>query len=78
MIKINKPNRYTTCDSCDKHTSLMLEFTIGNSSPNKLTLCEDCANSLSNVFYDFVRSDCIKPLKYNENTSCVQEVEDEI
>lgn len=57
MIKVReilKSEKVCSCDNCNRIMPLVLEYSFSDDKDkeyNKLTLCEDCGNAMSNMFY---------------------------
>lgn len=73
MIKINyifqKDKIKYSCDNCNKELPVILEYSFYNNKSkeyNKLILCEDCGNAMSNMFYKVIKNE--ESFKYeNDN-----------
>ncbi|EHN14106.1 hypothetical protein [Clostridium sporogenes] len=71
MIKVRqipKKVQAHSCDNCNRETSFVLEYTFEDKKGkeyNKITLCEDCANALSNLFYKVMEES--ESYKYEED-----------
>lgn len=71
MIKVKQISKTTqkhSCDNCNREVPFVLEYNFRNSEGNefnKLTLCEDCANALSNLFYKVMEEG--ESYKYEED-----------
>lgn len=80
MIKIKSiPSRIKkhSCDNCNREMTPVLEFDFCNSkgkSYNKLTLCEDCANAVSDLFHKTMEDG--KSFKYDKDE--IEEIKEEI
>ena len=71
MMKIrhitSKVKRHS-CDNCNREMPFILEYSFCNSKGveyNKITLCEDCANAVANLFYRAIEHG--KSFKYDKD-----------
>ncbi|HBJ2612324.1 TPA: hypothetical protein LA742_000741 [Clostridium botulinum] len=71
MIKVKQIPETTqkySCNNCNREVPFVLEYSFYNSKNkqyNKITLCEDCANAVSNLFYKVMEEG--ESYKYEED-----------
>jgi hypothetical protein len=66
-----------SCDNCNREMSFVVEYSFSDDNGkeyNKITLCEDCANAVANLFYESMKDG--KSFKYDKDE--IEEYKEEI